>query len=529
MYTGFRKFVSLLLAALLLLAAVPSLADQEHPSWVSDETITISVMLSEGSNQPIPRESVSREQVLEKTNVKLDMQTAPSSTYKDKMNILLGTDNFADIIYLEGGMTTVATYADEGIFEPLMQYVNEETMPNFYKFWSEIPDMKKYTVDGELYVFPQIGRNESAAGFGAVIRMDLLEKHGIPTPTTFDELLDALAQLKEIYPNSTPWVGRKGTLQLLATTSYMLGSGFGSRQNPMYWDNDLQQYVFGPASENFKAVLGYLNKAYSMGVLDPEFATQNQWEELLESGQAFFYLDNSGFGQNYTRILRQMEGQEDGVFQLLPTLENSFGDRRAVSYATLLGGSLFAINAKAEHKDELIKFIDWLYSEEGSTITGYGKEGYSFYYDENHEPQYIQEYIEQFRDASPSSYYAIYSDLGVGKLDLDLWYCNTWTQFKIARGLGEFDEIVEEYWSIIENDDAYCEPHLEPAFTGEEAERIADILSEANTYLDQQYNQYIMGVEPIENWDNVITALENMGIRELEEIYNNAEARSANQ
>ena len=503
--------------------------DDAHKYWVSDKTITISFMTSEGASQTISMDSVSRQELLEKTNVKLDIQTAPAASYKDKMNISLGTNNFTDIIYLEGGITTVAQYATEGVLEPLLQYVNEETMPNFYKFWSENPEMQKYLVDGELYCFPALGRGETANGFGAVIRTDLLEKHNIPTPTTFEELLDTLIQLKEIYPDSTPWIGRKGTLQLLATTSYMLGSGFGSRTNPMYWDEDEGKYIFGPADEKFKSVLDYLNRAYEADVLDPEFATQTQetMEAKLQSGKSFFYVDNSGFGQNYTKILQQVEGQEDGMLQLLPTLENSYGQRRAVSYAEFFIGRFYGINAGCKNMDALIKFIDFLYSEEGSNITNYGKEGYSFELDENGEPQYIQSYLEQFKGAQPSSYYAVYSDLGVGKLDLDFWACNTETQFKIQKALGEFSPDVEEYWNIIQNDDAYVEPHLEPAFTTEEAEQIADILTDVTTYLETQYNDFIMGVKDISEWDNVIAELEARDVRKLEEIYNQAEARTS--
>ncbi len=503
-------------------------AESGHEHWVSDETVTISFMTNEGASQTIPAESASREALLEKTNVKLDIQTAPSASYAEKMNISLGTNNFADIIYLEGGSTVMAQYAEDGIFEPLMQYVNEETMPNFYKFWVENPEMKKYLIDGELYAFPVIGRNETANGFGAVIRTDLLEKNNIPLPTTFEELLDALTKLKEIYPDSTPWIGRKGTLQLLATTSYMLGSGFGDRSNPMYWDADRGAYIFGPADENFKAVLDYLHRAYAAGVLDPEFATQTQetMEAKLESGRSFFYLDNSGFGQNYTAILQQVEGQEDGKLQVLPTLENSFGQRRAVAYATLYQGRFYAINAGCEHMDELIQFIDYLYSEEGSNITNYGKEGYSFELDENGEPQFIQSYLEQFKGAQPSSYYAVYSDLGITKLDLSLWACNTETQFKIQRALGEFTPLVEEYWDIIANDDSYVEPHITPSFTIEESEQITDLLTDITTYLETQYNDFIMGVKDISEWDAVIAEQESRGVRTLEEIYNNAEARA---
>lgn len=497
----------------------------DKSSWISEEPIEVSIMMTDNSNQPLKIDAPSHEEIFKKTNVKLNIQIVPSSSYEEKKNIVLGTNNFPDIIYIPN-TTDIVTYGDSGVFEPLMQYVNEDTMPNFYRFWEQYPEMKKYLLNGELYVFPVVAREEDANGFGPVIRTDLLEKNGLKTPETFEELLDVLIQLKEIYPDSTPWTGRKGTTQLLKTTSYMLGSGYGN--DGIYYDFDEEKYIFGPASENFKAVLDYLNRAYEAGVLDPEFATttSEQMDSKLASGKSFFFLDNSGFGANYTKQLNKIEGFEDAMFQVMPIPENSFGQRRAVAYATELPGRFYAVNAKSEHKEEIIKFIDWMYSKEGSDISNYGVEGYSFEYNEEGEPEFKEDYVMQFKDAQPSDYYAIYEDLGITKLDWCLWACNTKTAMEIQKITGSWTDDVEEYWDIIKADDAYVQPYIDPPFTTEESKKIQDILVDINTMLEQEYNKYIMGQEPIENWDAVIAQCESMGVRELEQIYNDADARA---
>lgn len=509
-------------------SAESGVQSEEHPSWIVEEPITVSVMLSDNSQQPKRQDAPAHEEIFKKTNIQLEFQIVPAASYEEKQSVVLGTNNFPDIIYLQNGTSDIVTYGTSGIFEPLMQYVNEETMPNFYKFWQQYPDMKKYLLDGELYAFPVVAREESAAGFGPVIRMDLLEKHDIPIPQTFDELLEALARLHELYPDTIPWTGRKGTAQLLATTSYMLGSGMGGRTNGLYYDFDEEKYIFGPASENFKAVLGYLNKAYEMGVLDPEFATttDEQMDSKLSSGKSLFYLDNSGFGANYTAKLNQIEGYEDARFQVLPIPENSFGDRRAVAYAADLPGRFYAINASADNKEEIIKLIDWLYSKEGSDITNYGVEGVSFEYDENGEPKFIEDYVTQFKGAEPSDYYAVFADMGITKLDFCFWASNTKAGSEIQKITGSWTDLTDEYWEIIDNDPAYVQPHINPSLTEEEAERAQDILAEVNTILEPEYNKYIMGTEPLDNWDSVIKKCEDAGIREFEQIYNDAEARA---
>lgn len=505
-------------------------ANEEHPSWVSDKEMEVSILMMDSPNQPLKNDAPAHEEITKKTNVKLNLQIVPSSSYKDKKNILLGTNNFPDIVYLQN-IDDVITYAGSGIFEPLSQYVNETDMPNFYKFWQQYPEMKKYLVNGELYVFPVVAREESANGFGPVIREDLLKSNNLKTPETFDELLEVLKKLKEIYPESIPWTTRKGTANLLGTTAYMLGSGYGS--NGLYYDYDADggKYVFGPASENFKEVLSYLNKAYAAGVLDPDFATNTaeQMESKLSSGRSLFFLDNSGFGQNYTKALKKLPGNENAVMQVLPVPENGFGQRRAMAYAAELPGRFYALNSSAKNKKEIIKFIDWMYSKEGSDITNYGVEGKSFQYNDKGEPEFIKDYVMQFKDSQPSDYYAVYADLGITKLDWSLWACNTKTWFEIQKLTGNWDQTADEYWNIIENDKAYIQPHINPPLTEEETEKVNDILVDINTMLEQEYNKYIMGEEPVSSWDKIIAQQEAMGVRELEQIYNDAEKRTTEQ
>ena len=525
------KRFAVILAALLLASALfasgsseqSTTAVEKKDTWLVDEPTTLTVLISDSASQPIKNYAPAQQAIFEETGIKLEYQVVPVSTYDEKKNVLMATNNWPDVACIKPA--DISTYAPTGIFEPLMKYVNEETMPNFYKFWQKYPDMKNYMIDGELYAFQQILRDESANGFGPVIRTDLLEKHGIAIPQTFEELLDALAELKEIYPDSVPYTGRKGTTQLLKTTSYMLGSGYD--QNGIYYDYDLGKYVFGPATQEFKAVLRFLNEAYERGILDPDFATTNgeQMESKLSSGRSFFYLDNSGFGQSYTTALRKTPGNENAELQIIPIPENEFGQRRAVSYSKDLSDRHVVINASSKKKDVAVKLIDWLYSDRGSDIANYGVEGVSFQYNENGEPEFITSYLEKFRDATPSPYYAAFSELGVGKLNFNMYGCNTKTWFEIEKALGNWDDLVEEYWNIINNDPAYVQPKVTPPFSTEESERIADLIMELSTVLEQEYNKYIMGIEEIDNWDSVIEKCRKIGATELEDIYNNAMAR----
>lgn len=487
---------------------------------LSPEPVTIKVMMMDHPNQPCKNYGPAQQEIFKKTNVKLDYEIIPYSSFDEKKSVLLATNNWPDIGYIRA--TDIPTYANTGIFEPLMQYVNEKDMPNFYKFWQQFPDMKKYMVDGELYAFPVIQREETANGFGPVMRTDLLEKAGLTTPQTWDEVLDDLAVMQKQNPGTIGLTGRKGTKQLMKTLSYFLGSGYGS--NGLYYDYDKGGYVYGPATQEFKAVLRWLNKAYSMGVLDPDFATttKEQMDSKLSSGKALMYVDNSGFGQTYTLSLRKVPGQENGKLQIIPIPENEFGQRRAISYTKDLADRFFAVNASSKHIPTIIKLIDWMYGREGSDITNYGIEGYSFEYDKDGNPQFKQEYLDKMKAENPNvTYYDIYADLGITKLNFTMYTCNTKTWFQIDKALGNWNDVSDEYWNIIAQDKAYLPPVIDPPLTAEQAEESADLLNELSNIVNQQYDRYIMGVEPIDNWDNVIKQCD-ADARKLEKIYNDA-------
>lgn len=503
----------------------PTVSEEvDHSSWVSEKPIEITVMLADHANQVLGNGTPAQEAILEKTNVQLTLELVSSSAYNEKKSVVLATGSFPDLIHVNH--SNLKTYYTSGYLEPLMQYVNEETMPNFYKVWQEYPELQNYLIDGELYAFPRVTVENDAAGYGPVIRTDLLEKHGLDIPETFDDLLDVLAELKEIYPDSIPWATRNKTSNLIATTSYMLGAGSG-----MYYDFDKGQYQYGQATEEFKAVLEYLNRAYELGVLNPEYATSTaqQLESNLTTGKSFFYLDNSTFGQNYTLTLRKTEGNEDAVLQLIPIPENSFGQRRAVGYSKDIQNQFFALNAKSKNKEEILKWIDWMYSEEGYAISAYGKEGYSFEYNENGEPEFIEEYVMQFKDGTPADYYALYGDAGIGDLNVSFLVGGTHLIQKIQKIDGNWSELTEEYWKINNADEAYERPKVAPYLTDEENARYKEITSDINTILATEYDKYIMGEEPIENWDNVIAKLKAAGVDEIVEMYNQAEARGKNQ
>jgi hypothetical protein len=209
-------------------------------------------------------------------------------------------------------------------------------------------------------------------------------------------------------------------------------------------------------------------------------------------------------------------------------MSNSYGQRRVISYGSELGDRFWVLRSDIKDPDTVIKFMDWLYSDEGSDITNYGKEGVSFRYNAQHKAEYIPEYVQGFKD-QPSVYYSAFSDAGVGKLNFALHGGNTEQIFEVHKIMGTWAGANEKFWTFMAtegkpNTGAFVQPTAAPPLTKAQNDRATELTLALTTYLDQEYDKYILGKEPIDNWDRVIEQAVRLGARELEGIYNTANA-----
>ena len=63
-------------------------------------------------------------------------------------------------------------------------------------------------------------------------------------------------------------------------------------------------------------------------------------------------------------------------------------------------------------------------------------------------------------------------------------------------------------------------PYL--TFTDEESSKLNTIVNNIQTTTDEMIFKFIMGIEPLENYDSFISTLEGFGIRDAVDIYNKA-------
>ncbi len=523
----FTRLTALVLVLAMALSLV-SVASAENPAtWLSDELVELRVMRDENPNQPIKADTVKLQTIQELLNVKLVIDAPPKASYTDKKSVMIATDDMPDIMYVE--FKDVQQYARDGMFVNLSDY--RDQMPNLFTLLDADPSMAaSATVDGDYYAAPTLYRHnpdEALSGNLVNVRTDLLAKYDLPVPTTWDELLDTMIALKEKEPNLIGMTNRKAgnttaTRKLMDCIAYPLGS-----YSSMYIDHELDgKWHYGPAHENFKAVLTYLNKMWNAGVLDPDYAsmTKDLWTEKLSSGQAFCTVDNDGVVRNFNVALQTID--PSAKLEVIPSLTNSLGYARNTTYALDRPENCWVISASSKNIDLAVKFLDWCYSEQGTDVNNLGKEGVT--YDVVDGVKVIkEEVLAEYAANGANAIYDMSSALGIGLLEFTPRYDTTPDQ-QMAMYLKGTDEAKDEYRAQLQgilNDTALRDIGIvnrAPTLNAEQTERYNELLVNVENIIWQEVDKYITGQEPIENWDKVMEAARNAGATEMEEIYNAA-------
>ena len=65
-----------------------------------------------------------------------------------------------------------------------------------------------------------------------------------------------------------------------------------------------------------------------------------------------------------------------------------------------------------------------------------------------------------------------------------------------------------------------------PPFTPEETSRIAELESNINNVFDEEIDGFITGKSSMDDWASLVESLKSQGTEELEQIFNDAYART---
>lgn len=469
-------------------------AEQEP---IKEQTFT---MLTESHpTWPYKKDWLIWELYKEKTGVTLDVQL-PSGKLPDTLNLVVASGNMPDLMY----MTTHADanrFGQQGALANILDYVDQ--MPNLKVWMEKYPSAAEQAIsaDGKMYMFP----NE---GFGETNRMiwlyreDIFKKHNLTAPRNFDELYEVLKQLKALYPDSYPLAWRDGLDKLMN-----MGPAFQTGWKE-YYDYDKKEWRYGATEENYKLLLEYLNKFYKEGLIPPEWMSidTKQWQDIISTNKAFITIDYIGRIDFFNKALRA-ENPDFNMAFMAPPAGGPNGKQLNASVHFLESGLTVASTSKKI--PEVMKFIDFYYTEEARNMASWGKEGVT-YTVENGKKKIKSEYkdIADLRTRT-----GLATDGAYAWIDYDA---------HLSMATPELQEAYKQ----ARNYDAPFQPN--PALNEEENEVIVLTGEALKKHRDENAGKFIFGTRNFAEWDAYISEENKLGVDKILEVYKNAYDRVLN-
>ncbi|CAM5376328.1 ABC transporter substrate-binding protein [Streptomyces purpurascens] len=325
-------------------------------------------------------------ELTKRTGVTLKPVDVPLADYEKKRSVLIGAGDAPFLIPKTYHPSEVA-FVSSGAVLAVSDYV--KLMPNFrdkVRKWKLEPELDSIRQsDGKYYLLPGL-HEKVKSGYSLSLRTDILEKHGLSLPTTWDEVYDVLKALKEEYPGTYPFSDRWSTntpFPCGALFSY-LGQAFGVRAGWSYdnisFDHKAQKYVFTGAQDAYRQMVEYLRRLVAEKLMDPESFSQTDdqaLQKLLAEKSYAMSANPQVLVQDYRYNLeKQVKGAK---IEMVPVPLGPAGP-------VVLGGSRLEngvmISSKALKSDSFVammQFVDWLwYSDEGQRLARWGVEGVTY-------------------------------------------------------------------------------------------------------------------------------------------------------
>lgn len=327
--------------------------------------------------------------IAEKTGVRLNVVNGDAQKFK----VLLAGGDLPGIVNSNYGDLGVDAQAllQSGQLIALDDLI-EEHAPNIKeKFADAIEYSKEFlSNDGKLYYLPvQINKatdtkvvDRSGANLALYTRYDLYKEIGSPEIKSVDDYLEALKAMQDAEPE-TENGGKTYAISgwsdwglWMWTIPYQAMSGVTNWSYGMCYDMVNQEPLATYYSEPFWNCMEFYNKAYNMGILDPEIFTQkyDNYMDKLKNGQTFVTYANWLY--NTANDAYAANGTPEKGFEIVPTgLDYMYGAYDGDKPFGWAQDYPLALTKNCEDPVKAIEMIDYLFSEEGARLLNSGVEG----------------------------------------------------------------------------------------------------------------------------------------------------------
>ena len=305
-------------------------------------------------------------------------------------------------------MNNANQYLDDEIIWDLTDYI-QQYAPDYYAWLQSNPayDRAMKTDDGRYYAFGFFredgGWNDSYQG--PVVRQDWLDECGLEVPTTISEFENVIRVFNEKYGatfNSAYSIRFKANGLSGAFGAY--GTADASASNGWF----VKDGVVGlaAAQPEWREYVSWLNKLWEEGLIDQDMMTEDDTtiKDKIHNDKCGISLTSMGQLSNWNSE-REAAGKE-AVWVGIPYPTGDDGTLSSIFGGPGIGTQTTVITKTADEETMklCLQMLDYAYTAEGFLYWNFGKEGVSWEYGEDGEPQYT-ELLANDTDTDPVTKY----------------------------------------------------------------------------------------------------------------------------
>jgi putative aldouronate transport system substrate-binding protein len=313
------------------------------------------------------------------TNVKIEWQPIPMAGMAEKVGIILAGWTLPDV-FLNCALTNAMLLKfgpQEKTLIPLRKLI-EQNAPNIQKAFTYYPDTwsRITSVDGDVYALPGI---YDLYHFRFQVKYWMnqpwLDKLSLKKPTTTDEFVSVLKAFKEKDPNGN---GKKDEIPLTGALkswfaepeTFLLNSFLYYDGKPFYIKGN---QLFVPVVQpEYREGLRYMNKLYADGLLYEATYTQDMNQCKALTGNAEVSLVGAfGIGAK-SSMIPPINARYKEYSSLLPLKGPKGVAVSPDTYISNVQGGAFSIAKVCKTPEVAIKWVDYMYSTEGTLTVKYG-------------------------------------------------------------------------------------------------------------------------------------------------------------
>ena len=514
-----------------------------RPIVAEGEKITLTMTVANGTRTTQPEDRWFYKFIEEVLNIDLEVD---GNWNAERKNVILNSADLPDVIWT-GGITPseIVKYGQEGgLFLDLSQYINEELTPNIVAAMEKYPDAFKQCVspDGAMYTLPKINYSPSQQGTQrCYVDPAYLEAIGITSedelPTTLEGFIDMLRAFKKLDPASmgvdeiiplavSGSMGGYDSLWLMQTFGWV--PAIMSYQASPTWDEAEQQVVIPCLQDKFKDFVKCYHTLYSEGLVDEDFVTMSSEQATAMISEGKVAVAMVPQIQPY-----QPERYTEWVYYPVP-LTCEYNDKPIATYVDdgITKGDI-VVSAETKYIEVIMRLLDYLYSAEGTLYNLQGPldgsedtlgcvSGVVLANGVPTNTEVLKGEVTNY--TYRRNYVALDAGMNLNATDatilgderLGLTAIKNEEEYTAkAKAASEDDPQIRAYDHFLKTNPYKVYALKDPFVTVEQAERLTDLTTVMENYVDAEMAKFVVGDRPIDELDDFMKELQALDGQEL--------------